>query len=49
MSRFKINNNGDLMYDPAYDSVLKGMADNKLFIEGQIEIMKQQLNIDDNN
>jgi len=45
MSRFKVNDNGDLMYDPAYDSVLKGKADNKLFIEGQIEIMEKQSKI----
>jgi len=45
MSRFKISDNGDLMYDPAYDSVLKSEANNKLFVEGQIEIMEKQSKI----
>ena len=38
MSRYKINNDGELLYDPAYDSVLQGEANDRLFMEQMITL-----------
>ena len=46
MSRYKITDDGKLLYDPAYDHVLKGQANNRLFIEQMIGIMNKQNSYD---
>ena len=45
MSRYKINDDGELLYDPAYEHVLRGEANNKLFMERMIALMDNDLKL----
>lgn len=45
MSRYKINDEGELLYDPAYDHVLQGEANNRLFHKQMIDIMNNELKL----